>query len=695
MLPQRILRLLPFSACILTLLVLGFTLYGPDVHPVHLADLQDLVPWFTSSPEKDAAPQDPLPDTSVDPHPIIELLQKANAEFNAFLDKETHDLQSAAKRYRERRGRHPPPGFDKWWAYAKDNNATIVEDFWDQIYHDLNPLWALDPKEMLGTVRGHNRLFKLRNGKVTHESDHFWMPIWQDLINDVAENLPDMDLAMNTMDEPRLFIAWEDMTRYMEKAEKLGKGVDHNLVSNNFSAFTEAAPEFVPEGYPWDGTQPLWPRAASACPPDSPARQVPVQTDWSQPPNLTTAHIGPHTNPAGYVSNYTLSTSICHQPDIQGLHGFFIESISASTGPKLFPLFGSSKLLQNSEILLPAAMYYKGDARFTIESSPVPWAEKTSSLVWRGLASGGRNKENNWKGFHRHRLVSMLNGTQALMMPNSSQFIDIESLPLDHFHLQSWEKSALPKNVAMGDWLNSFVDVGLNDLACFPREAPPPEGLTCFYTDYLFSPSSHLTLEEQHHHKYLVDVDGNSFSGRYRDFLRSGSLPIKATLFREWHDSRLIAWKHFIPMDNRFMDIYGIMEFFLGYEDPTSKLVGDSSSHFDLEHEAEALEFELQPPDPSPPPPEPPLELPPNTAESRRRSIERRAPKTESLNATYTPNRDLLAKKIALDGRDWAARVLRVEDMRVYTYRLLLEYARVMDENRETLGWVEDLKAKR
>ncbi|KAE8441709.1 hypothetical protein EG329_004538 [Mollisiaceae sp. DMI_Dod_QoI] len=697
MLDQRILRLLPFSACILTLLVLGFSLYGPDVHSVHVADLVDLVPWWSSSSSsEDVAPLDPIPDPNDDSHPIIELLRKADEEFNAFLDKETFDLPAAAKRYRERRGRHPPPGFDKWWQYAKDNNATIVEDFWDQIYHDLNPLWALNPKDMLDNVRAQPRLFKLRNGKVTHESDHFWMPIWQDLINDVAEDLPDMDLSMNTMDEPRLFIPWEDMAGYMEKEKKSRKLVDHNQVNDKFSAFNEAAPDFVPPEYPWDGSQPIWPRAASACPPDSPARQAPLQTDFSQPPNLTTTYTSEHTT-AGYVSNYTLSTSLCHQPDIQGLHGFFIESISTSTGPKLFPLFGSSKLLQNSEILVPPAMYYKGDDRFTITAPAVPWSQKTSSLVWRGLASGGRNKESNWKGFHRHRLVSMLNGTQALLMPNSSNFIDIESLPLEHFHLQSLEQSSLPPNEALGHWLNQFADVGLNDLACFPREAPPPNGLTCYYTSYLFSPSSHVTLEEQHHHKYLVDVDGNSFSGRYRDFLSSGSMPIKATLFREWHDSRLVPWKHFVPMDNRFLDIYGIMEFFLGYEDPApvDAIDTSSSSHVDLEHEAEAAEFELH--------------LPPNTAEARRRRRhltksqsqsqseikprrEKRAPDTETqLNAIFPNGRDYLAKKIALDGRDWAAKVLRIEDMRVYTYRLLLEYARVMDESREKLGWIDDL----
>lgn len=229
---SRILRLLPFSACIITLFVLGFTLYGPDVHSVHLADFLD-PSWFSSPGAKDVAPSNALPDDNS--HPIVELMRKAEREFDGYLAKETFDLKNAAKRYRERRGRHPPPGFDKWWEYARDNNATIVEEFWDQIYHDIHPLWALDQQDMLDTVRGHNRLFKLRNGKVTHESDHFWMPIWQELINDVAENLPDMDLAMNTMDEPRLLIPFEDMAGYVEKELKGRKIVEVDQVKRDFS----------------------------------------------------------------------------------------------------------------------------------------------------------------------------------------------------------------------------------------------------------------------------------------------------------------------------------------------------------------------------------------------------------------------------------------------------------------------------
>jgi hypothetical protein len=53
---------------------------------------------------------------------------------------------------------------------------------------------------------------------------------------------------------------------------------------------------------------------------------------------------------------------------------------------------------------------------------------------------------------------------------------------------------------------------------------------------------------------------------------------------------------------------------------------------------------------------------------------------------------DEQAKKIADAGKEWAEQVLRREDMQIYVMRLLLEYARVCDEKRERLGFIDDLR---
>ncbi|GAB1197595.1 hypothetical protein APSETT444_006893 [Aspergillus pseudonomiae] len=57
---------------------------------------------------------------------------------------------------------------------------------------------------------------------------------------------------------------------------------------------------------------------------------------------------------------------------------------------------------------------------------------------------------------------------------------------------------------------------------------------------------------------------------------------------------------------------------------------------------------------------------------------------------TQEPDGQALGKKVADEGRKWANTVLRKEDMTLVFWRLLLEYARVLDENRDHLECCAD-----
>lgn len=149
-------------------------------------------------------------------HPIDLLIQTGEEEFNTLLSKQTYDVAAAAAEYRKRRGRHPPPGFEAWFNFAKEKEATMVEDFWDQIYHDLGPFWGLPAEQIRRDARDFEMTINVRNGKATAGSDWFWTQIWLNLIQTIESHLPDMDLALNAMDEPRLVVPWEDINRYME-----------------------------------------------------------------------------------------------------------------------------------------------------------------------------------------------------------------------------------------------------------------------------------------------------------------------------------------------------------------------------------------------------------------------------------------------------------------------------------------------
>ena len=167
-------------------------------------------------------------------HPINALVKAADKEFASKLAKTTETLPEAAAAYRKRRGRHPPPDFDKWHQFAKDNNALIVEDFWDQIYHDLEPFWGVRPGQIRKDAREFEMRIEVRDHKASTGSGWFWTKIWLEMIQTIEHLLPDMDLALNAMDEPRMVVPWEDINAYMKKAAKTRRIVDVKSVVSEF-----------------------------------------------------------------------------------------------------------------------------------------------------------------------------------------------------------------------------------------------------------------------------------------------------------------------------------------------------------------------------------------------------------------------------------------------------------------------------
>jgi len=62
----------------------------------------------------------------------------------------------------------------------------------------------------------------------------------------------------------------------------------------------------------------------------------------------------------------------------------------------------------------------------------------------------------------------------------------------------------------------------------------------------------------------------------------------------------------------------------------------------------------------------------------------------EGGDGVYIPPHDSTGKRLAGQGRQWAAKVLRKEDIEVYMFRLMLEYARLLDDRREMIGYGGD-----
>ncbi|KAF2168235.1 glycosyltransferase family 90 protein [Zasmidium cellare ATCC 36951] len=595
--------------------------------------------------------KEPVPLVEVDErHPIRDLMRAADVEFDRYNANRSRTFKEAVSTYRQSYGRHPPPGYKevwiqsgRWYKFARKRKVHNIDDF-QQIHDDLRPFWAIPPSEIRHYAAhasddyGHLiATISLRDGQIIQELWGWRSETFVKLLQRFARWLPDMDIPMNRMDQPRVIVPWEDMQKHLE-VERKGPSLGEEGVADSFSKGKNGlyvpSPHYpepvwlnrfnpflypiehnrdqggLPAAYEWfnyAGGQ-FMDLAAKACPPNSYARNADTQKHAKEAEKSYKHILG------GFVTNFNASTDLCTVgPQISHLHGMLYASTSMQVTHKLIPIFSECKTNVNSDILFPANMYWKKDKRYDYNDlHDIDWDDKDDIMVWRGVTSGGNtfaDDPQRWKSMHRHRLVLMTNSTELSIHQNTTSILALKDPKLGMYTPNTFTPSAFARNHTNTGFTEKLACVGSCD----------------FYNSSL-TMLPQTTFADTFKSKYLIDVDGHSFSGRWRAFLQSRSLGLKATIFREWHDSRLFAWRHFVPVDNRYGELYSLLTYFIGLKGGDVKV----------------------------------------------------------------PAHDYEAMKLAQQGREWAGKVLRREDIEIYTFRLLLEYGRVVDEERERIGVVGD-----
>lgn len=155
-------------------------------------------------------------------HPIDTMIAKATKTFDQILSHETRVCSDAVAAYKARRGRDPPPGFTRWFQLAQNLNATVVEQFWDAIYEDLDVFWEIPPSQVQSQIQNTVEnaqsldisIFQLEDGNVKNGcGDDQFCPEFNDMFRQVADLgvdfLPAVTLAVNRLITPRIFIPYE------------------------------------------------------------------------------------------------------------------------------------------------------------------------------------------------------------------------------------------------------------------------------------------------------------------------------------------------------------------------------------------------------------------------------------------------------------------------------------------------------
>lgn len=146
------------------------------------------------------------------PHPILPLVTNARDSWTKKLKAQSTTFDRATKSYKARYGMSPPPGFDKWFAFATQGKNHSLVDEYDQLMADLKPYRSLSPQEIrrrtaeLAQVPGIS-IVSIRNGVAqVHSKSGKWAPAlaFQQMIGSFVRDLPDMDIAVNEKPEGRV-----------------------------------------------------------------------------------------------------------------------------------------------------------------------------------------------------------------------------------------------------------------------------------------------------------------------------------------------------------------------------------------------------------------------------------------------------------------------------------------------------------
>ncbi|CRG85785.1 Beta-1,2-xylosyltransferase 1 [Talaromyces islandicus] len=554
-------------------------------------------PFEQSLPENFEALLSP---TTEDSHPIARLINDANSKFDKKRTGQSKSLKEAVQEYRRRYGMPPPPHFDKWFQFAQERGVQLIDEY-DTIYNSLLPFWAVPPKvirerarETLGFDNAVIGLL-IRDGKVSLIEGGGDGYKWQreatvGMMEGFIKYLPDMDLVFNTHDEPRVVIPSEDLQRMVTYAKDVA--IPANVNSGSRQKKWSPRPSDVNKGdrieevrttrFNRFAHQPTWTHSRISCPVDSPARSL----DEDVSDNMTSFA----TSDLGFIYNTSAFSDICLSPSLKSSFGFFDRPNAFDIVHDLFPVFSQSKISTFQDILYPSPWYWVNKVPYEANRD-FNWGDKKDKMYWRGSTTGGFSRAGGWRRQHRQLFVKKINSPDDALV-----FNQIED--------GRWT----PKEVSRADYSHLF-DVKFT----FVGQCDPED---CRAQQEHFQIVESAGQQDAWAYKYLVDVDGNAFSGRYHAFLRSNSLIYKLAMFREWHDEWLDAWVHYVPLSLKGNDYVESVRYFAAEEDGK-----------------------------------------------------------------------IQAPRLAKQGKEWAEKVLRNEDLEAWLFRLLLEYGRLVDDNRENLGF--------
>ncbi|RMZ82947.1 hypothetical protein DV737_g1821, partial [Chaetothyriales sp. CBS 132003] len=538
-------------------------------------------------PSTDVEPDSlrPTPTPSIGPvHPIEQLVSTNQHYFQSKLASQSQTVEEAVKKYKRRYGRPPPPAFGKWFEVAKSKDFLFIDEL-DTIMESLEPFWGVSPASLRARIKSVQKAEQVTSvtvgyNSVSQSGDNYHVDHIKDWLNGSTwgDAIPEVNFIISVLDEPRVVVPDDTLDLAMQRVD------EHKQSENSKPWWATERSNARSNNVEWIsvGQQYAWETMVSSCHINDPARHE--------------ASVEKKKNLYPFVSNVTADKDVCASSDLLHSHGFLASPESLIVTHSLVPIFSQCKLSIFNDVLYPSPYYQmqitSGDYN---EAEDPSWEDKLDRMYWVGVNTGGFSTSENWMKLHRQRLTMMT-------APQNTEPVHL----LERDEKGYWQPR--PSNwssISSLFYTRLTAVIQCSDEACAAQQE--------IFNTPMENKSAALTS------KYLMDIDGNSFSGRYYRLLKSKSAVLKYTVFKEWHDDRLIPWVHYIPISNSAEELGEIMRFLVD------------------EHEGRKI-----------------------------------------------------GERIAKESRDWTQKTLRAEDLEIVFIRVLIEYARIMDDNRDKMNFEID-----
>lgn len=469
------------------------------------------------------------------------LIEDAENRYAKTMQHQSQSLAEAVTEYTRRYRRFPPKGFGDWYNIAKSHSVQNIDNY-DTVTQTLDLYRKIHPKELRESIASVLREGKaiqsisMEDGRLRFWEDGF--PFSEEIsyelkpylkvINDLQA--PILLNRLHDIDTPRVLIPYEVGRKIYESSLAEAYGDKPNGFDGTPFRWTDLT------------GQQSWQVVSGACAPDSQFRQQ--------------QRTRPNETDLDFISDPSIFKDVCKQPELQYLHGLFMSAPVTRVTFQPIPIFSGAKTSLSSDILIPNPYYGKENMK-NANHSTRPWAEKRPILYWSGSTTGSaatnQDPNLNWHLTHRNRFVELANG---LGDAENATATLLRQLPLSN----KWE----PYTTSFA-LQRHFYNIS------FSRLVKCDEATTCNDMKSFYQPSGAYTgwvdrwrIDD---YAFLLDMDGNGFSGRFYRLLGSNATVFKSTIFQEWHDDQssaggLMPWVHYVPISIGMQEVPELMRFF-------------------------------------------------------------------------------------------------------------------------------------